>query len=112
MNQLTVGLQFGGQTYSQIIFLKMPRSGSLRLDFQFGAQATAVALNTGASAEASTGGGTRTSINAGNDNGVEVDSEALSAAWPFLPSRRVASCSRLPSAVSATVTTHFRKFLN
>ena len=79
MNQLTVGLQFGGQTYSQIIFFEDARA--LREftsgNFKFGAQATAVALNTGASAEASTGGGTRTSINAGNDNGVEVDSRGF-----------------------------------
>ena len=79
MNQLTVGLQFGGQTYSQIIFFEDARA--LREftsgNFKFGAQATAVALNTGASAEASTGGGARTSINAGNDNGVEVDSSRL-----------------------------------
>jgi len=79
MNQLTVGLQFGGQTYSQIIFFEDARS--LREftsgNFKFGAQATAVALNSGASAEASTGGGARTSINAGNDNGVEVDSRGF-----------------------------------
>jgi lipid-binding SYLF domain-containing protein len=59
MTQLTVGLQLGGQAYSQIIFfeneaaLQQFTSGN----FEFGAQATAVAITAGASAEASTGGG-------------------------------------------------------
>lgn len=79
MNQASVGLQFGGQTYSQMIFFEDARS--LREftsgNFVFGAQATAVALNAGASAEASTGGGARTSINAGNGDGVEVDSRGF-----------------------------------
>ena len=59
MNQLTVGLQLGGQVYSQIVFfenenaLKDFTSGN----FEFSAQATAVAITAGASAEANTGGG-------------------------------------------------------
>ena len=58
MNQLTVGLQLGGQAYSQIIFFQDKRaldeftSGN----FEFGAQATAVAITAGASASASTAG--------------------------------------------------------
>lgn len=58
MSQVSFGFQFGGQTYSQLILLKDKRalkefiSGS----FEFGAQATAVALTLGANAEASTRG--------------------------------------------------------
>jgi lipid-binding SYLF domain-containing protein len=67
MTQVTVGLQLGGQAYSQIIFfeseeaLKQFTSGN----FEFGAQATAVAITAGASAEASTGGGTAAGASAG-----------------------------------------------
>ena len=58
MTQVTIGFQFGGQAYSQIVFFQDKRaleeftSGS----FEFGAQATAVAITAGASAQASTGG--------------------------------------------------------
>jgi len=58
MTQLTVGLQLGGQSFSQIIFFADKRS----LDeftsgnFEFGAQATAVAITAGASAQAGTTG--------------------------------------------------------
>jgi len=58
MTQLSVGLQLGGQAFSQIIFFKDKRafeefsSGN----FEFGAQAQAVALTAGASAAATTTG--------------------------------------------------------
>ncbi len=58
MTQLTVGLQLGGQAFSQIIFFQDKRaldeftSGN----FEFGAQATAVAITAGASAQAGTSG--------------------------------------------------------
>jgi len=58
MTQLTVGLQLGGQAYSQIIFFEDKRaldeftSGN----FEFGAQASAVAITAGASAAATTTG--------------------------------------------------------
>jgi lipid-binding SYLF domain-containing protein len=58
MTQLSVGPQLGGQAYSQIIFFKTKRafdefaSGT----FEFGAQASAVAITAAASAEATTGG--------------------------------------------------------
>jgi lipid-binding SYLF domain-containing protein len=60
MSQLTIGLQLGGQAYSQIIFFQDKRafdefsSGN----FEFGATASAVAITAGASASASTGGST------------------------------------------------------
>jgi lipid-binding SYLF domain-containing protein len=58
MTQVTIGLQLGGQAYSQIIFFEDKRaldeftSGN----FEFGAQATAVAITAGASAQAGTAG--------------------------------------------------------
>ena len=60
MTQLTIGFQLGGQAYSQMIFFKDKRafdefsSG----EFEFGAQATAVAITAGASASTSTAGST------------------------------------------------------
>lgn len=58
MGQVTIGLQLGGQAFSQIIFLQDKRAydeftgGS----FEFAAQASAVALTAGASAQAGTSG--------------------------------------------------------
>ncbi len=59
MTQVTVGLQLGAQAYSQIIFFEDERafreftSGN----FEFSAQAAAIAITASASAEASTAGG-------------------------------------------------------
>ena len=58
VKQLSIGLQLGGQNYTQIIFFKDKRafdeysSGN----FAFGAQASAVAITAGASASATTTG--------------------------------------------------------
>ncbi len=58
MTQVTVGLQLGGQAYSQIILLEDERalkeftSGN----FEFGAQASAVAITAGAQAHGTTTG--------------------------------------------------------
>jgi len=58
MVQATIGFQLGGQVFSQMIFLQDKRaydeftSGS----FEFGAQASAVALTAGTSAQAGTSG--------------------------------------------------------
>ena len=58
MTQLTVGLQLGGQAYSQIIFFQNKNAFDEFTggNFEFGAQATAVAITAGASAQATTGG--------------------------------------------------------
>lgn len=58
MTQITVGFQLGGQAYSQIIFFQDKRSFDefTSGNFEFGAQATAVAITAGASAQASTTG--------------------------------------------------------
>jgi lipid-binding SYLF domain-containing protein len=58
MTQVSVGLQLGGQAYSQIIFfqnqaaLKEFTSGN----FEFGAEASAIAITASADAKANTGG--------------------------------------------------------
>jgi hypothetical protein len=59
MTQLTIGFQLGGQAYTQIIFFKDKRAYDefTSGNFEFGAQATAVAITAGATAQAGTGGG-------------------------------------------------------
>jgi lipid-binding SYLF domain-containing protein len=58
MTQITVGLQLGGQAYSQIIFFQDKRAFDefTSGNFEFGAQATAVAITAGAQAQAGTSG--------------------------------------------------------
>jgi lipid-binding SYLF domain-containing protein len=59
MTQLTVGLQLGGQAFSQIIFFQDERAFKefTSGNFEFGAQASAIAITAGASASAGTTGG-------------------------------------------------------
>jgi lipid-binding SYLF domain-containing protein len=54
MGQASIGLQLGGQTYSEIIFFENPSTLSdfKNNHFQLDAQATAVAISAGASADA------------------------------------------------------------
>jgi lipid-binding SYLF domain-containing protein len=54
LTQLTVGLQLGGQAYSEIIFFETPGALAKFKDdgFAFAAQASAVALRSGAAANA------------------------------------------------------------
>jgi lipid-binding SYLF domain-containing protein len=58
MAQLTAGFQLGGQAYSQIIFFEDQRAFDefTSGNFEFGAQATAVAITAGVSAGATTTG--------------------------------------------------------
>jgi lipid-binding SYLF domain-containing protein len=51
---VTVGLQLGGQAYSELIFFETAKTldGFTNSDFAFGAQVSAVALTAGASANA------------------------------------------------------------
>ena len=76
MTQVSLGLQFGGQVYKQIIFFEDARSMRefTSGEFEFNGQAAAVALNSGASAAISTGGGGRVSVTAANGESAEVDS--------------------------------------
>jgi lipid-binding SYLF domain-containing protein len=58
MSQLTVGFQLGGQAYSQIIFFQDDRSFKEFTggNFEFGAEASAVAITAAAGAKADTTG--------------------------------------------------------
>ncbi len=58
MTQITVGAQLGGQAYSQMIFFQDKRAFDTFTsgNFEFGAQASAVAITAGASAQAGTTG--------------------------------------------------------
>ena len=58
MTQVTFGLQFGGQAFSQIIFFQNDKTFKdfTSGNFEFGAQASAVAITAGASATAGTTG--------------------------------------------------------
>jgi lipid-binding SYLF domain-containing protein len=58
MTQLTIGFQLGGQAYSQIVFFEDKRAFDefTSGNFEFGAQASAVAITAGASAGATTAG--------------------------------------------------------
>ena len=75
MNQITYGLQLGGQVYSQMIFFRDKRAFEdfTSGNFEFGAQATAVALTAGAQASTTTGGGGNTS------SGTDADSSKVNA---------------------------------
>jgi lipid-binding SYLF domain-containing protein len=58
MTQITVGLQLGGQAFSQIIFFEDKRAFDEFTggNFEFGAQASAVAITAGAQAQVGTSG--------------------------------------------------------
>lgn len=60
MGQLSVGFQLGGQAYSEIIFIRNEDTFKdfSDGDFEFGAEASAVALTAGAQASATTKGAT------------------------------------------------------
>ena len=70
MTQLTVGFQLGAQAYSQMIFFKdRPAFENFTSgNFEFSAQATAVALTAGVSAEANTGGGAAAGASGGRND--------------------------------------------
>jgi lipid-binding SYLF domain-containing protein len=60
MTQVNIGFQFGGQAFSQIIFFEDQRAYKEYTsgEFEFSAQASAVAITAGAQAKAGTGGAT------------------------------------------------------
>ena len=70
MVQLTIGFQLGGQAYSQIIFFEDKRAYDefTSNNFEFGAQASAVAITAGASASASTAGGASAGASGGKND--------------------------------------------
>ncbi|MEH6585943.1 MAG: hypothetical protein V7720_05250 [Halioglobus sp.] len=70
MTQITMGFQLGGQAFSQVIFFEDQRAFTefSTGNFEFSAQATAVAITAGVSAEASTGGGLAAGASGGQNN--------------------------------------------
>lgn len=70
VTQLTVGFQLGAQAFSQMIFLEDARAfeSFTSGNFEFSAQATAVALTAGVSAEANTGGGATAGASGGRND--------------------------------------------
>lgn len=69
MTQLSIGAQLGGQVFSQIIFFEDKRAFDefASGNFEFGAEASAVAITASASAGASTGGNTATASGGRHD---------------------------------------------
>jgi lipid-binding SYLF domain-containing protein len=69
MTQVTLGFQLGGQAYSQIIFFEDKRAADefTSGNFEFGANATAVAITAGASAGATTTGSSAGASGGKND---------------------------------------------
>ena len=74
MSQLSVGFQMGGQVYSQIIFLQDKRAFDefTSGNFEFSAQATAVAITAAAGAQSSTGGGSTAGASGGKNDAATV----------------------------------------
>ena len=70
MTQLTAGWQLGGQAFSQIIFFENEQAfiDFTSGNFEFSAQATAVAITAGVSAEANTGGGMAAGASGGRND--------------------------------------------
>ncbi len=70
MTQFTAPLSFGGQAFSQIIFFEHEQAFKdfTAGNFEFSAQASAVVVTAGASAEANTGGGTAAGISGGRND--------------------------------------------
>ncbi len=89
MTQLTAGFQLGGQAFSQIIFFEDKRAFDEFTggNFEFGAQATAVAITAGVSAGA---GSTGTSAGASGGKHDATTSASIVRAWRSSLSPRAA----------------------
>lgn len=76
MTQVSIGFQLGGQAYSEIIFFRNAKAYEAFTSgtFEFGAQASAVALTLGANAQAGTTGNS-----AGAGNSADNDNSAAGA---------------------------------
>jgi lipid-binding SYLF domain-containing protein len=74
MTQLSIGFQLGGQVYSQIIFFQDQRAFDdfSTGNFEFSAQATAVAITAAASAQSSTAGGSSAGASGGMNDASTV----------------------------------------
>lgn len=76
VTQLSIGAQWGGQAYSQIVFFEHEQAFNdfTSGNFELSATASAVAITAGASAEASTGGGSTAGISGGRNDAATVSS--------------------------------------
>jgi lipid-binding SYLF domain-containing protein len=74
LSQVSLGAQWGGQAYSQIIFFEHEQAFNdfTSGNFEMSATASAVAITAGASAEATTGGGTAAGISGGRNDASTV----------------------------------------
>lgn len=74
MTQLSIGFQLGGQAFSQIIFFENENAYKefTSGNFEFSAQATAVAITAGVSADASTTGGLSAGVSGGRNDAKTV----------------------------------------
>jgi lipid-binding SYLF domain-containing protein len=70
MAQVTIGLQLGGQAFSQVIFFENEDAlnNFTSGNFEFSADASAVAITAAASAGANTGGGTSAGVSGGKND--------------------------------------------
>jgi lipid-binding SYLF domain-containing protein len=70
MTQLTIGFQLGGEAFSQIIFFENETAldDFISGNFEFSADASAVAITAGAHATANTGGGASAGMSGGQNN--------------------------------------------
>ncbi len=70
LTQLSVGFQLGGQAYSEIVFFenKTTFDDFMSGNFEFGADASAVAITAGANASASSAGGVSAGASGTKDN--------------------------------------------
>ncbi|MGD8594728.1 MAG: YSC84-related protein [Gammaproteobacteria bacterium] len=73
VTQLSVGFQFGGQAYSQMIFFEDKRAYDefTSGNFEFGAQASAIAITAGAQAQAGSTGATASANTGPKDAGAQ-----------------------------------------
>jgi lipid-binding SYLF domain-containing protein len=67
MTQVTAGFQLGGQAYSQVVFLEDERAFKefTKGNFEFGAEASAIAITAAADVKGSTAGGVSASASGG-----------------------------------------------
>ncbi len=74
VTKLSVGAQWGGQAYSQIVFFEHEQAFKdfTSGNFELSANASAVAITAGASAEANTGGGAAAGISGGRNDAATV----------------------------------------
>ena len=81
----SIGFQIGGEVFSEIIFFKDKRAYNefTSGNFEFGANAQAVAITSGAQAQAGTAG-TNAGASAGSQSGVQAENDYVNGSAPFV----------------------------